>query len=45
MFENQYRKMEPSSPALQRQPVARDSPPELVHMLVGVGQPPHGLHE
>ncbi|XP_068549726.1 cilia- and flagella-associated protein 263 [Anas acuta] len=33
MFENQYRKMEPSSPALQRQPVAHDSPPELLHML------------
>ncbi|NWZ18786.1 CC113 protein, partial [Asarcornis scutulata] len=45
MFENQYRKMEPSSPALQWQPVAHDSPPELVHMLVGAGQPPRGLHK
>lgn len=45
MFENQYRKMEPSSPALQRQPVAHDSPPELLHMLVGAGQPPRGLHK
>ncbi|NXK50581.1 CC113 protein, partial [Chauna torquata] len=37
MFENQFRKMEPSSPALQLQPAAQDSLPELVHVLVWSG--------